>query len=87
MISISIVMSLIPFFTGFSHSLFKSFRDKDAKQLDQSVFLSESTNRPSHLRGATGCVVVSGGKHRQDVAICLAIKKQGKNILNVLREF
>ena len=87
MINISIVMSLIPFFTGFSHSPCKSFRDKDAKQLDQSVLLSESTNRASHLRGARGCVVVSGGKHRKEIAICLSNKKQAKNILNVLREF
>ena len=63
------------------------FRDKDAKQLDQSVLLSESTNKASHLRGARGCVVVSGGKHRQDIAMCLANKKQAKNILNVLQEF
>ena len=63
------------------------FRDKDAKQLDQSVLLSESTNRASHLRGARGCVVISGGKHRQDIAICLANKKQAKNILSVLQEF
>ena len=63
------------------------FRDKDAKQLDQSVLLSESTNRASHLRGARGCVVISGGKHRQDIAMCLANKKQAKNILSVLQEF
>ena len=63
------------------------FRDKDAKQLDQSVLLSESTRKASLLRGARGCVVVSGGKHRQDIAMCLANKKQAKNILSVLQEF
>ena len=63
------------------------FRDKDAKQLDESVLLSESTRKASHLRGARGCVVVSGGKHRKDIAMCLANKKQAKNILMVLQEF
>jgi len=63
------------------------FRDKDAKQLDQSVLLTESTVVPQHLRGARGCIVVNGGKHRQDVAMCLANKKQAKNILYVLKEF
>ena len=63
------------------------FRDKDAKKLDQSVLLTESTRRASHLRGARGCVVVNGGRHRQDIAMCLANKKQANNILQVLREF
>ena len=63
------------------------FRDKDAKHLDQSVLLTESTTKASHLRGARGCIVVSGGKHRQDIAMCLSNKKQAKNILAVLREF
>ena len=63
------------------------FRDKDAKKLDQSVLLTESTKKASHLRGARGCVVVSGGKHRQDIGICLANKKQAKNILAVIKAF
>lgn len=63
------------------------FRDKDAKKLDQSVLLTESTRRAGHLRGARGCVVVNGGRHRQDIAMCLANKKQANNILMVLREF
>jgi len=63
------------------------FRDKDAKQLDQSVLLTESTRFPSYLRGARGCIIVSGGKHRHDIGICLANKKQAKNILYVLEEF
>jgi len=63
------------------------FRDKDAKQLDQSVLTTESTRVAQHLRGARGCVVVSGGKHRQDIAMCLANKKQANNILYVLKEF
>jgi hypothetical protein len=63
------------------------FRDKDAKQLDQSVLLTESTVVPQHIRGARGCVRINGGKHRQDIAMCLADKKQAKNIIAVLESF
>jgi hypothetical protein len=63
------------------------FRDKDAKQLDQSILLTESNTIARHIRGARGCVLINGGKHRKDIAVCLANKKQAKNILNVLAEF
>jgi hypothetical protein len=76
-----------PGFFTISAYYVNQFRDKDAKQLDQSILLTESSRFPSHLRGARGCVLINGGKHRQDIAICLANKKQAKNILYVLDAF
>ena len=49
--------------------------------------MTESKTKAIQLIAARGYVEVNGGKHRQDIAMFLANKKQARNILAVLRRF
>ena len=75
------------YFTITSHFV-NLFRDKEHKILLRSVLTTTSPTRPTHIRGAKGCVLVKSPVNGdKDITICLNTLEQEEKIQNIFEFF